>query len=740
MKRNIRIATGFACGVFALAMAGCAKEQPLEKNGSRLQVVGIALEKDSGSDAAQSSPQTRAAEVNKIFTFEDGDALSLFMRGATYADVDNRRVDYSKPGAAAGTWAIGGTEILLNDRTAVVSLVHPYAGANAYDNIPFVTGPYSTGIDLLWKQQDVYAAASEAQVAQMKHALTRVKFTVQCDDPTDTTIPDRFTGTGAVTKVAIDNGTTAGSGTAAAVFSAGKLDLSFVAPASPVSGVTEGPVEDATAFTLSIAGHTADLLTLPVAAMQKDLVALEITVDGTTLTTSLPFAAPADKWEAGKCYAYTVTVKSKGIEVSSATVENWTAGTSGDNDVTVPTAPPSVGDYVYDDGTFSTKLKAGKTPVGVVFWVNPDDSQNFKAVSLDERASTTKWSTENVTTGATSTTTGAENMAKIKAISGWHDKYPPFAWCDDKTEGGSGWYVPAIDELQYLYCASIGAEPTTWMDYPNATFVQENRDSWNARFTAPGVGGAGLNINSGYWSATEESSSPTAVWDITSVVGYSYYYSKDDNNYVRCVREYPIPPPPVVNDYYYSDGSFSTALEDGKTPVGVIFWVNPDDGTNFKIVSLDEVASKEWSTESVTTGATGTTNGAENMAKVKAMPNYPAKYPAFAWCDDKTEGGNGWYLPAKNELLYLYCASVGAPPVTWSSGATGAPVFDQGKRDTWNDRFTATGVGGAGFTGNWCWSATEYSSTNAWIVAFSVGYTNYSTKANYNYVRCVREI
>ena len=52
----------------------------------------------------------------------------------------------------------------------------------------------------------------------------------------------------------------------------------------------------------------------------------------------------------------------------------------------------------------------------------------------------------------------------------------------------------------------------------------------------------------------------------------------------------------------------------------------------------------------------------------------------------------------------------------------------------------------SGFTafsaGNYCWSATEYSSNSgyAWTVTFSAGYSGYNRrKTNSSYVRCVRD-
>lgn len=58
------------------------------------------------------------------------------------------------------------------------------------------------------------------------------------------------------------------------------------------------------------------------------------------------------------------------------------------------------------------------------------------------------WSTENVATGATSWTDGEYNMEVIKRIPNWQELYPAFYLCDQlNTNGISGWYLPAINEL-----------------------------------------------------------------------------------------------------------------------------------------------------------------------------------------------------------------------------------------------------------------------------------------------------
>ena len=99
-----------------------------------------------------------------------------------------------------------------------------------------------------------------------------------------------------------------------------------------------------------------------------------------------------------------------------------------------------------------------------------------------------------------------------------------------------------------------------------------------------------------------------------------------------------------VGDYYN---------ENGKR--GVVFEVSAD-GKHGKIVSMKQSAEKLlWSSDSAEQkrliGANSETNGAYNMAKVKARPDWQSKYPAFKWCADL---GEGWYLPSREELFTIY--------------------------------------------------------------------------------------
>ena len=96
---------------------------------------------------------------------------------------------------------------------------------------------------------------------------------------------------------------------------------------------------------------------------------------------------------------------------------------------------------------------------------------------------------------------------------------------------------------------------------------------------------------------------------------------------------------------YYNDG----------TKEGVVFEVSAD-GKHGKIVSMKQsTTTLKWTSNEKELkrliGADSQTDGAYNMQKVKARPDWQDKYPAFKWCTDL---GDGWYLPAKQELQTIY--------------------------------------------------------------------------------------
>ena len=99
--------------------------------------------------------------------------------------------------------------------------------------------------------------------------------------------------------------------------------------------------------------------------------------------------------------------------------------------------------------------------------------------------------------------------------------------------------------------------------------------------------------------------------------------------------------PYKVGDYY-NDG----------IKEGIVFEVY-DGGWHGKIVSVDE-SYELWAVSDVYKNATHATSkgdGMDNMRKIMKQPNWKKNYPAFAWCASL---GEGWYLPALDELKLIY--------------------------------------------------------------------------------------
>ena len=162
--------------------------------------------------------------------------------------------------------------------------------------------------------------------------------------------------------------------------------------------------------------------------------------------------------------------------------------------------------------------------------------------------------------------------------------------------------------------------------------------------------------------------------------------------------------PYAVGDYYY-DG----------VKEGVVFEIW-DNGNSGKIVSMTKSSSSLlWSSDTDEQkrliGTNSETDGAYNMTVVKAIADWETKYPAFKWCADL---GDGWYLPAKQELLTIYNNQTAIDAnLTDELGAY--PYWSSTERDYQNS------------SGVFC----------AWNVNMSNGYTGSYLK-NYNlYVRAV---
>lgn len=164
-----------------------------------------------------------------------------------------------------------------------------------------------------------------------------------------------------------------------------------------------------------------------------------------------------------------------------------------------------VGDYYNVDGK-----------EGVVFWVD-EIGTHGKIVSMDE--SVLSWCTreeydKKLPAGATDMCDGMKNLQAIMKIEGWRNKYPAFAWCE---EHGTGWYLPAIEELKELLLND------SVHDRVNDTFFHMKSKTM-ARKGHPVAT---------YWSSTEVRK--LYAWDIFLSEGFPNYCKRIAALYVRAV-------------------------------------------------------------------------------------------------------------------------------------------------------------------------------------------------------------
>ncbi|MBQ3208827.1 MAG: PEGA domain-containing protein [Alistipes sp.] len=357
----------------------------------------------------------------------------------------------------------------------------------------------------------------------------------------------------------------------------------------------------------------------------------------------------------------------------------------------VTSASYKVGDY-YNDGTKE----------GVVFEVS-DNGRSGKIVSMIQSTEKIRWASDDVKykqIGTNSQNNGVVNMNIVKAIDGWESKYPAFKWC---TDLGEGWYLPAKDELDLL------SFNTAVHDAVDKTLIAKGGIKLYSK---------GINTDN-YWSSTEWDNSCAYRADFWASLAMVWRDDKQFGHTVRAVAVFgtEITSAPYKVGDYYNDG----------TKEGVVFEVSAD-GKHGKIVSMTQSATAmQWTSnekeQKRLIGADSETDGAANMAKVKARPDWQSKYPAFKWCTDL---GDGWYLPAIEEFKKFILDDTIHDVVNRTLAAKGGKkLYNKGER------------------GGWYWSSTErdYRARSgefcAWLVSMLSGDTNFSSKHYDYYVRAV---
>lgn len=153
--------------------------------------------------------------------------------------------------------------------------------------------------------------------------------------------------------------------------------------------------------------------------------------------------------------------KVRGMAPGTTVIKAACGGKSAELTLTIQLKAPKVGYYLFSDGTWEQgAVVAGKTCVGMVFYINPD-GRSGKAVSLDEGEQLSWSTTAMAVPAANSATDGAANCAEIEKVSGWESGFAAAAWCRQKSTDNLQWYLPAVDEMRQLFAASCGL---TWVE------------------------------------------------------------------------------------------------------------------------------------------------------------------------------------------------------------------------------------------------------------------------------------
>lgn len=315
---------GFAV-IAATLLASCSNED--EPAGSLANgELGV-------SATVTGSVSTRAL----VTGFNAGDQIAVFITGTGYT-----------PQVAAYTYVDGTTQwtspadaadkIFLSNETATVYGYYPSDATlnpgpssgspenNDLNNIETTFTYPENSFNAAGQTDYLYATAAISGAAYpiatatnslpsvdlyLHHAASKLSFVINK--------AESYSGTGTLSSIKLSKtgGFYAGAGAMMVkdgLFSMGPIDeISFTGTAT----INE---YDAVASTIV----TAFGLAVPIVAVDATAgITLEIIVDGKAMAVALPADAPANVWEPGKNYTYTVTVKGTELIVNTVSVVDW---------------------------------------------------------------------------------------------------------------------------------------------------------------------------------------------------------------------------------------------------------------------------------------------------------------------------------------------------------------------------------------------------------------------------------
>ena len=471
-----------------------------------------------------------------------GSQVGVTLSGTDYADYAN--VCYTASGTGTSqSWA-GSKDVLLTSSAATLYSYYPYSSTGSSDAIPVETASQT---DYLYGTPVTGISEAKASTGvTLNHALANLKITVA---------KGSYAGVGAVSKISV-----AGAGIA----TGGTFNAAQTTPGYTAYSGEGSPVERTLTSSL---GSPVDVMVVPTGASAA--VTFTVTVDGTDYTAT----SSAVALQMGAAYAYTLTLNSSFLAVSSFGVAGWSTGTGGsmvldkyvDKTIKVYAVNPdfSLVDYktattsavgvavvagehkfmiAESDATDGTdnKLYWGKNLGGIdidnltnQITINGTDSYGYLPLNDGAYCSTPHISADFTTwtSYVLSEMDGKANTAAIIAAYAANDvTMESLDMCavlntfnaatDGSNAGKHDWYIPACGQLAIMYLA---------------------KDDINAALNK--IGGNALNnfAYSNYWSSSEYGMHQ--CWGIyfdsgeTRAKKDSYNSSKFNTSYVRFIRD-----------------------------------------------------------------------------------------------------------------------------------------------------------------------------------------------------------
>nr|WP_302830074.1 fimbrillin family protein [uncultured Bacteroides sp.] len=286
----------------SLLLAGCTADETPGMVDPAIPPVEATVPLTVESAAVNAEVTTRAAVTSG--------SIGIFLTGTGYTAINNRQYDYGTPawtpnGGVANTIYLGGT-------TASVCAYHPWqASLNNSAAIPLTSQLFdnaSKDISFATARNVDGSSANKSTSFAMTRAYAKVTFVFQRSN---------YPGTCQVQKVELKN-----------LLPSAMLNIGTGAY-STAAGMANSSVSQTKNVTVPATGTVAwgsDFLLVPCTPASTGMT-LVITVDGKTMTTTIPTASY--KPTKGEYKTITITVQGTGINTTSVTTTDWANGNLG---------------------------------------------------------------------------------------------------------------------------------------------------------------------------------------------------------------------------------------------------------------------------------------------------------------------------------------------------------------------------------------------------------------------------